>query len=154
MSKGTQLAGGATLIALLLGWYAMANLQDGASFAYYQNLEDFQTQYQRDSSVVTGHLRVHGYVAMGSIDRDVPQMRVLFSVQNDPPHAGGEIGELLPVVYGSLETPDLFKDGAEVVVEGQLAKPRAGGPVVFHADKVLAKCPSKFEAKTPQPTTL
>ena len=46
------------------------------------------------------------------------------------------------MVYASLETPDLFKDGAEVVVEGELAY-RDGS---FHADNVLAKCPSKFEA--------
>ncbi len=44
------------------------------------------------------------------------------------------------MVYASLETPDLFKDGAEVVVEGTLAGS------TFHADKVMAKCPSKFEA--------
>jgi len=46
--------------------------------------------------------------------------------------------------YASLETPDLFQRGAEVVVEGELwtdAEP------VFHASKVLAKCPSKFQAQ-------
>jgi cytochrome c-type biogenesis protein CcmE len=46
------------------------------------------------------------------------------------------------VEYLSLETPDLFKDGAEVVVEGKLAP--SGD---FHATNLLAKCPSKFEAK-------
>ena len=44
--------------------------------------------------------------------------------------------------------PDLFKDGAEVVVEGILSS--AGPDGVFHADKVLAKCPSKFEAAPEQ----
>jgi cytochrome c-type biogenesis protein CcmE len=68
---------------------------------------------------------------------------VRFRVVNDPPHAGGASGPPLDVVFTSLETPDLFKDGAEVVVEGRLAS--AGG--TFHADKVLAKCPSKFEAR-------
>ena len=87
--------------------------------------------------------RVHGYVAPGSIERDLAQRRVRFGVVNAPPHAGGALGEPLPVVYGSLETPDLFKDGAEVVIEGRLA----GG--TFHADKVMAKCPSKFEAADP-----
>jgi cytochrome c-type biogenesis protein CcmE len=84
---------------------------------------------------------VHGYVAPGSIERDVPGRVVRFRVQNDPPHAGGSAANALPVVYGSLETPDLFKDGAEVVVEGEL------GPEAFHATNVLAKCPSKFESK-------
>jgi cytochrome c-type biogenesis protein CcmE len=49
------------------------------------------------------------------------------------------------VIYAGLETPDLFKDGAEVVVEGRLA---AAG--TFHATNVLAKCPSKFEGKQAQ----
>ena len=55
-------------------------------------------------------------------------------------------GPLLPVVFASLETPDLFKDGAEVVVEGQFRAADAG---TFHADKVMAKCPSKFEGMDP-----
>jgi cytochrome c-type biogenesis protein CcmE len=37
-------------------------------------------------------------------------------------------------------TPDTFKDEAEVVLHGTLA---ADG---FHADQVVAKCPSKYQA--------
>jgi cytochrome c-type biogenesis protein CcmE len=48
----------------------------------------------------------------------------------------------MPVVFRSLDVPDLFQDGAEVVVEGRM-DPVAG---VFVADLVLAKCPSKFQA--------
>ena len=87
--------------------------------------------------------RVHGYVAEGSIERDVAGRRVRFEVQNHPPHAGGDSGPRLAVGFSSLETPDLFKDGAEVVVEGRLAA--ADG--TFHATNLLAKCPSKFEAE-------
>ena len=142
MSKGVRLAGGATAIALLLGWYAITQLESGASFTYYKSLSEFQT------TEATGqHARVHGYVAEGSIRRDVPAREVRFAVQNDPPHAGGEPGPLLPVVFSGLETPDLFKDGAEVVVEGQLLSAGAGNR--FQADKVMAKCPSKFEGADP-----
>jgi cytochrome c-type biogenesis protein CcmE len=95
--------------------------------------------------------RVHGYVAAESIERDLEGKRVRFSVQNDPPHAGGPIGDTLVVEYGSLETPDLFKDGAEVVVEGSLVM--AQGRPVFEANNVMAKCPSKFEAKAGLTTT-
>ncbi len=89
--------------------------------------------------------RVHGYVAEQTIERDLEGQRVRFSVQNHPPHAGGPIGQTLSVVYESLETPDLFKDGAEVVVEGQLV--RSGSETVFQANNLMAKCPSKFEAQ-------
>jgi cytochrome c-type biogenesis protein CcmE len=142
MSKGVQIAGGATLIALLLGWYAITQLESGSSFTYYQSLAEFQQTAQPGE-----HARVHGYVAAGSIDRDVEARSVRFAVQNDPPHKGGPPGELLPVVFMSLETPDLFKDGAEVVVEGRFGAP--GNSDAFHADKVMAKCPSKFEGKDP-----
>ena len=138
MSKGVRIATGASLVAALLAWYAWTNLEAGASFAYYQDLSEFR------AAADPGHARVHGYVALGSIERDVAGRRVSFLVQETPPHAAaGGAGEPLRVVYASLETPDLFKDGAEVVVEGRLAT----GSEVFHVDKVLAKCPSKFEGR-------
>lgn len=140
MTKGMQIAAGATVIALLVGWYAVTNVEAGASFAYFKSLEEFRAAAAQDGA----HSRVHGYVAIGSIERDLAQRRVLFDVVNDPPHAGGPPGPELNVVYASLETPDLFKDGAEVVVEGVLAG------TTFHADKVMAKCPSKFEAADPE----
>ena len=136
MSKGVQIAVGAVLVATLLGWYASSRIE-GGSFVYYQNLDEFRAASD------PGAVRVHGYVALGSIERDVAAKVVRFSVQNDPPHAGGSAEGALRVVYANLETPDLFKDGAEVVVEGELR----GGSAEFHATNVLAKCPSKFEAK-------
>ncbi len=142
MTKGVQIAIGAAAIALLLGWYGMGQLNEGISFQYFQNLNEFSSNAPE---MVGRTARVHGYVAAESIERDLQGQQVRFSVQNDPPHAKGPIGDTLTVVYGSLETPDLFKDGAEVVVEGQLVM--AGGQPVFEATNVMAKCPSKFQAK-------
>lgn len=142
MSKGFQVAAGATLIALLLGWYAATNLEEGASFAYYQTLDEFVGSPDASSG---RHARVHGYVSMGSIERDVAGRNVRFAVQNQAPHAGGSAAGALPVLFASLETPDLFKEGAEVVIEGRLTQDPAGAR--FHADKLFAKCPSKFEGQ-------
>jgi len=136
VSKGVQIALGGAVVAVLLGWFAWTQLDEG-SFRYFQNLEEF-----RAAGSPGAPARVHGYVALGSIVRDVEGKNVRFAVQSQPPHAGGTADAALPVVYASLETPDLFKDGAEVVVEGRLA----GGGEVFHASNLLAKCPSKFEA--------
>jgi cytochrome c-type biogenesis protein CcmE len=147
VSKGVQIAGGATLIALLLAGYALARLESGASFTYYQSLAEFQSA----AATADQPARVHGYVAEGSIERDVAAREVRFAVQNAPPHAGGDPGPLLPVVFGSLETPDLFKDGAEVVLEGRLV---AGDEPRFAADKLMAKCPSKFQGADPQQAAL
>jgi len=151
MGKGAQIAAGAALVVALLGWYGWSQLDQGG-FAYYQTLEEFLAEAEPGRSV-----RVHGYVADGSIERDVEGKAVRFRVQSTPPHAAtdgnGKPETTLPVVYASLETPDLFKDGAEVVVEGRMP---AGAGGSFQATNLLAKCPSKFEgvadAATP-PTT-
>ena len=135
MGKGAQILVGATAVAALLGWLAWAGVEEGA-FRYYQSLDEFRAAGRVDQAS-----RVHGYVALGSIERDVAAKEIRFRVQGVAPHAGGSATDVLPVTFASLEAPDLFKDGAEVVVEGRLS---AEGR--FHATNVLAKCPSKFEA--------
>jgi len=137
MSKGLQIALGAVAVALLLGWYAATNLDSIGTFRYYQTLNEF-----RGTQAGSAPARVHGFVAPGSIVRDVGAREIRFAVVNDPPHQGGEGRNPLSVVYDSLETPDMFNDGAEVVIEGHL-----DSSSVFLADNVMAKCPSKFEAK-------
>jgi cytochrome c-type biogenesis protein CcmE len=140
MSKGLQIAIGAALVAGLLGWYGLSQVSEGG-FVYYQTLAEFRAGGEPGQAA-----RVHGFVVPGSIERDVDGKQVRFRVQETAPHAGGSAEGALPVVYASLETPDLFKDGAEVVVEGRLAA--AAG--AFHATNVLAKCPSKFEGQQAQ----
>ena len=138
MSKGAQIVIGASAIALLVGWYAATRLGGLASFEYYATLDEF-----RKAGMPAELARVHGYVADGSIQRDLASRQVRFHVQARPPHAGGEAGAPLAVLFRSLEVPDLFKDGAEVVVEGRMD----ASEQVFVADLVLAKCPSKFQAQ-------
>jgi cytochrome c-type biogenesis protein CcmE len=148
MSKGVQIAGGATLIALILGWYAATNLDGGVAFTYYETLSEFLASTEAHSGK---HSRVHGFVALQSIDRDIAGKEVRFAVVNTPPHAGADPGPPLAVVYHGLDTPDLFKDGAEVVLEGRMAT--TASERVFHADKLFAKCPSKFEAQATETAT-
>jgi cytochrome c-type biogenesis protein CcmE len=139
VSKGVQISLGALAIVALAVWFGWTSLGGEGSFQYFQTLDEFRT------ASVAGPARVHGYVAEGTILRDLASQTVSFEVQQDPPHAGGAAGTTLPVRFASLETPDLFKAGAEVVVEGELAA--NGDLAVFHATKVFAKCPSKFQAE-------
>jgi cytochrome c-type biogenesis protein CcmE len=149
MSKGVQIAGGATLIALILGWYAATNLDGGIAFTYYETLADFLASAEAHGGEQS---RVRGFVALQSIERDVAAMEVRFAVVNDQPDsARGGTGAPLAVVFHGLETPDLFKEGGEVVLEGRLL--HANSEMVFHADKLFAKCPSKFEAAATETTS-
>ena len=148
MSKGTQIAIGYAASALLLVAYGWSRRDDLGLASYYQTVEEFL-----EHRPVGEPVRVHGYVAPGSIARNVAARRVDFDVVTEAPHArsGGGGGPRLRVSYGSLATPDLFGDGAEVVIEGSLA---GGATGIFHADNVLAKCPSKFSPETQQSTSL
>ena len=125
MSKGVQIAGGATLIALLLGWYAATNLDGGLAFTYYETLDEFL-------AAAGGHARPH--VARARLRRAAARSsatsrpsRCASRSQNEPAARRRRArGTPLAVVFASLETPDLFKDGAEVVVEGRLVERRVG----------------------------
>ena len=138
MSKGVQIAIGALLVVILLGWFGWSQVEEGA-LVYYKNLEEL-----RASGETNAGARVHGFVVEGSIERDISAKVVRFRVRSTPRDIAGSNQDVLPVVYASLETPDLFKDGAEVVVEGRLV---GSGQGTFEATHILAKCPSKFEAK-------
>ena len=85
MSKGTQIAVGAITIALLLGWYGLTNLDADATFQYYQTLDEFRASALTSPDQA---LRVHGYVALESIERHVAARQLRFADQNAPPPGG------------------------------------------------------------------
>jgi cytochrome c-type biogenesis protein CcmE len=130
MGKGAQIAI-ATLAAFAgLVWLLTAASEGEGAFRYYTSVSEFEAAAgdggrARDS-------RVHGFVADGSIDRRLHEGYVDFAITD-------ESGAALPVRLRGVELPDLFRDGAEVVVEGRLEGAR------FTATRVLAKCPSKYE---------
>jgi cytochrome c-type biogenesis protein CcmE len=140
--KGVQIAIGAFVCAALLGWYGYTNLGSQGTYRYFATLDEFLAS--GPEARIGESLRIKGYVSDGSIDRRVDERQVHFAIQNNPPHAGGNAAATIDVHYLSLETPDLFQDGAEVVVEGRVESHPSGAILV--ADNVLAKCPSKFQA--------
>jgi cytochrome c-type biogenesis protein CcmE len=81
------------------------------------------------------HVRVGGVVAEGSVDRRGGQ--VTFRLVQD--------SASVPVAYvGSDTLPDTFVGGAQAIIEGNYDQ--SG---VFQADKVQAKCASKYQAAPP-----
>jgi len=78
-------------------------------------------------------VRVNGKVAGGTIERQASGQDVRFVMTDGQ--------ATLPVSYHGI-IPDTFVEGADVVVKGSLDA--ASG--TFHADELLAKCPSKYES--------
>lgn len=114
---------GGAIILLVLGWLIMGNI--GGASAHYLTVEELFAQGPSDRMV-----RVSGLVVGESIDWDPQQLLLRFEIADE--------GGSLPVVYQGVR-PDMFRDGAQAVVEGKYS---SNG--VFEASTLLLKCPSKY----------
>lgn len=114
---------GGAIIVLVLGWLIFSNIE-GAS-AHYLTVEELLAQGPSDRMV-----RVSGLVVGQTIDWDPQELILRFEIADE--------GGSLPVVYQGAR-PDMFRDGAETVVEGKYA---SSG--LFEASTLLLKCPSKY----------
>ena len=118
------MAGGVVLVAFV--YLIVTGLNLGT--AYYLTVGELRA----GGGARMGPIRVSGNVVPGSIVRNGTQ--VSFQIADS---TGS-----LPVTYSGV-VPDIFGDNIQVVVEG-----RTDGARSFQATTLLAKCPSKFQAKT------
>ena len=126
--KKLRFAIGITIILVVLVFFAISGFQEGK--AYYKTIDELT---EMGESAYNARLKVAGYVAEGSIRRSGTE--VTFELEQE--------GKTLPVKYvGSTPVPDTFKDGSEAVVEGTYHKNGT-----FEANKIQAKCASKYEAE-------
>jgi cytochrome c-type biogenesis protein CcmE len=115
---------GGLVIAATIGYLIYAAAR--GSTAYYVTISELTEQGPSTRSV-----RVAGNVIGESIVWEPRDQSLQFQITDE--------GGLLPVSYHGSR-PDMFRDGAEVVVQGKLS---ADG--VFEARTMLLKCPSKYE---------
>ncbi|HNN92343.1 MAG TPA: cytochrome c maturation protein CcmE [Pseudomonadota bacterium] len=132
---------------LLLGLSAAAvvgllvfAMSDSQSFEYYKHVDEVM----RDpTSWQDKRLQLHGFVVPGSIakriDRDHQKLEYKFRVEN--------CGSVTEARFAGV-VPDTFKEGAEVVLKGQLRGD------TFHTSEVMAKCPSKYAQEGAQKSAM
>lgn len=123
------------MIAVVVGslaWLAVDGV-DGNTAAYYKTVAEIE---KMGPLAKTKKLRVGGYVAEGTIVREGKQ--VSFTLLEE--------GRKMKVQYtGDEPLPDTFKDGSQALCDG-----RVGDDGTFYANKIAAKCASKYEAKPGQ----
>ena len=128
-NKKIKFAIGSLMIVVAVGYLITTGISANSKF--------FFTVDELANQDVVYHgkgLKVKGNVVVGSIVRNpANKLDVTFVIE--------EKKSTLPVIYKGI-TPDMFKEGGEVVVEGILAKDG-----VFHASTLLTSCPSKYEAE-------
>jgi cytochrome c-type biogenesis protein CcmE len=124
----------AVLIAIIIGtlaWLAAGSINDTKS--YYKTIAEMSAMGDK---AFDKRIRVTGNVAENSIVRN--GKGVQFTLVEEK--------RTLKVVYNGAEPlPDTFRDGAQALADGKL-----GRDGVFHANKIAAKCASKYEGKPGQ----
>ncbi len=126
----TRFAVAIVFVLVPIGYLAVTGARDKDIASYYKTIQEIQAM---GPGVYEKRLRVAGTVAEGSIKRQ--GTHVEFKLE--------EQGRLLPVVYNGTEAPpDTFKDKSQALAEGKM-----GRDGVFHAQKIQAKCASKYAPK-------
>jgi len=97
---------------------------------YYLTVSEFRNRGDEAYGEV---VRVNGKVLDGSIQWNSQEGALYFTIIDQE--------NILPIIHRGV-APDTFKGGAEVVVEGRYTPED-----LFEADKIMAKCPSKYEAQ-------
>ena len=82
-----------------------------------------------------GTSEVYGNVVAGSVEHRGADLSFVIADRDDP-------SKSVPVEY-SGQVPDPFREGREVIVDGELVD----GTLVAEKDSLITKCPSKFEAE-------
>lgn len=129
--KAGRLAVAVMLVAGAVTWLVFAATRE--NLTYYYEIDELGAATATDDKI-----RLSGDVVAGSIVREDATRRIRFAIRGtDAPAGSPEV----PVVYGGT-VPDIFRPDIQVVVEGRLDE---GG--TFHAETLLAKCPSKYQAE-------
>jgi len=117
------------VLAGALGGLMYTTLQEGTE--YYMHVDEVMT----DQAAWQGkRLQLHGFVA--DLRQRPNTLDYKFQVQNN--------GKVITAEYSGV-VPDNFKNGAEVVLKGQL-HPQG---FTVSPNGVMAKCPSKYNPKAP-----
>ncbi|MFQ5914292.1 MAG: cytochrome c maturation protein CcmE [Nitrospinota bacterium] len=126
--KKIQFIGGGIIIFGAIAYLSITGMQQGMS--YYHEVNEVQA---RAIDLYGKGLRVSGKVQQGSIRKTADQRVYNFQVTD------GKAS--LPIHFEGI-VPDLFKEGAEVIVEGKF---RRDGVLV--ASNVMTACPPSIRRK-------
>ena len=134
-NKGLKIGLTSLVLALTFGGLLYTTMAEGTE--YYKHVDEVMSQPEQWYGK---KLQLHGFVVPKSINRKPGTMEYWFQVQSN--------GKIVSARYNGV-VPDTFKDDSEVVLKGSLAD----SGFTVQPNGVMAKCPSKYEAKPGGPTS-
>ncbi|MFH1288019.1 MAG: cytochrome c maturation protein CcmE [bacterium] len=128
--KQKKLIIGSLVIVAAVGYLIYAGMRD--TMVYFLTVSEV---LEKGQSLSDKGIRAGGKVSPDSVSWDQDTLNLKFEMEDE------KTQEKLAVEYhGTI--PDTFKDGATVIVEGRMSEDK-----IFYAKTLMAKCPSKYEAK-------
>ena len=128
-NKAVKIGLTSLVLALTFGGLLYTTMAEGTE--YYKHVDEVMTQPE---PWYGKKLQMHGFVVPDSIKRRPNSLDYIFQVQSN--------GHIVNASYTGV-VPDTFKSDSEVVLKGVLS---AEG-FKTEPNGVMAKCPSKYEAK-------
>ena len=128
-AKALKIAVTCVVLTAALGGLMYTTLQEGTE--YYMHVDEVLADAQAWQGK---RLQLHGFVT--DLTQRPNTLDYRFKVQNN--------GKIITAEYSGV-VPDNFKNGAEVVLKGQL-QPHG---FAVAPNGVMAKCPSKYTPKSP-----
>jgi cytochrome c-type biogenesis protein CcmE len=127
--KAIKVAVTCVVLAAALGGLMYTTLSEGTE--YYMHVDEVMN----DPAAWQGkRLQLHGFV--NDLRQRPNSLDYRFQVRNN--------GKVITASYSGV-VPDNFKNGAEVVLKGQLH----GDGFAVESNGVMAKCPSKYNPQAP-----
>ena len=128
--KAAKLGLTSLVLVLAFGGLLYTTLSEGTE--YYKHVDEVMANPEAWHGK---RLQVHGFV-LGQPRQKPNTLEYKFDVQSN--------GKVITAYYTGI-VPDTFQKDSEVVLKGALAK---DGTFHVQKDGVMAKCPSKYEAKS------
>jgi cytochrome c-type biogenesis protein CcmE len=132
--KAVKIGLTSVVLAMTFGLLLYTTMAEGVE--YYKHVDEVMAQ---PDQWYGKKLQLHGFVVPNSIHWDPKTLDYWFQVQSN--------GKLVSATYTGV-VPDTFKSDSEVVLKGTLS----GEGFKVSPNGVMAKCPSKYEAKPGGPT--
>ena len=128
-NKGFKIGLTTLVLTLTFGGLLYTTMAEGTE--YYKHVDEVMAQPE---NWYGKKLQLHGFVVPDTIMKKPNSLDYWFQVQQN--------GKIVTATYTGV-VPDTFKSDSEVVLKGQLTS--EGFKV--QPNGVMAKCPSKYEAK-------
>jgi len=128
-NKAVKIGLTSLVLTITFGFLMYTTMAEGTE--YYKHVDEVMAQ---PGEWYGKKLQLHGFVVPDSINRKPGSLDYWFQVQSG--------GKIVSATYTGV-VPDTFKSDSEVVLKGTLSTEG----FAVQPNGVMAKCPSKYEAK-------